>query len=179
MAQIETTAGSSSESIATIGWLIAGDTEHATKADSISLQHLGGDHRRRVVLLAEDNLLDALVIEDAILRYELPVDLHVVDDGQKACKFIDRAESDPEAPRPEFLLLDLNLPKRSGLEVLKHLRESTRFGDIPVIIVTSSDLSRDLKEFEALGANRYFRKPSSYEEFMKLGGVLKELLDQY
>src|SRR5215467_3190162 len=95
-----------------------------------------------------------------------------------ACEFIDRAESYPEVPRPEFLLLDVNLPKRNGLEVLRHLRQSAKFRLIPVVIVTSSDLSRDLNEFEALGANRYFRKPSSYEEFVKLGGILRELLDE-
>jgi len=95
-----------------------------------------------------------------------------------ACEFIDRAESYPEVPRPEFLLLDVNLPKRNGLEVLRHLRQSAKFRVIPVVIVTSSDLSRDLNEFEALGANGYFRKPSSYEEFMKLGATLRELLDE-
>lgn len=100
----------------------------------------------------------------------------MVNDGEKACEFIDKVESDPNAGCPEFLLLDLNLPKRSGKEVLQHARRSGKCKHIPVLVITSSDLPKDRAELSALGANRYFRKPASYEQFLKVGEILKELL---
>jgi len=131
-----------------------------------------------VVLLAEDNRADVLIVEESISLYGLPLVLHVVDDGQKAFDFIRRAETDPEAPSPQLLLLDLNLPKRSGREILQRIRQSPKFKDIPVMIITSSDSPKDRKEIAQLGANFYFHKPSSYDEFLKVGGAVKELIEE-
>ena len=137
-----------------------------------------GDPRIRVALLAEDNLADVLLIQEAIELYALPLDLHIVEDGEKALEFIRAAENDSEAPCPELLLLDLNLPRRSGKEVLERVRQSRKFKDIPVLIITSSDVAKERDELARLGANRYFRKPSNYEAFLKVGQVLKELLEE-
>ena len=95
----------------------------------------------------------------------LPLDVQVAPDGQKAVEFIARAETDPDAPSPQFLLLDLNLPKVDGFAVPRRLRASTKFSD------RASDRSR-AAEFGA----GYFRKPPGCEEFLKLGSVLKQLL---
>jgi DNA-binding response OmpR family regulator len=130
-----------------------------------------------VALLAEDNPADALLIEEAIASYNLPIELYVVEDGEEAFAFIQRAEADAEAPCPQMLLLDLNLPKRNGKEVLHLLREGRKCKDIPVLIITSSDSSKDRKEIGQLGAD-YFRKPSSYDEFLKVGEVLKTILER-
>jgi len=82
MAQIKTTTEIAPRSMTTPVWLMPGTSDDAPKADPVSLQHLEGTRdRKRIVLLAEDNLPDTLVVEDAILRYELPVELHVVNDG--------------------------------------------------------------------------------------------------
>lgn len=105
----------------------------------------------------------------------LPLDVHVAPDGQKAIEFIVRAETDPDAPSPQLLLLDLNLPKVDGFEVLRRLRASAKFKDVPVLIVSSSDAPSDRSRAAEFGAG-YFRKPPSYDEFLKLGGVLKQLL---
>jgi CheY-like chemotaxis protein len=137
---------------------------------------LGPGPARYMGLLVEDNLPDALIVQEAIEHYRLPIALHIVDDGEKAFLFIERTELDREAPVPDFVLLDLNLPKRSGREVLARLRQSSRCKDVPVIIFTSSDLLKERTELSALGANRYFRKPSSYSSFLKVGEVLSELL---
>jgi CheY-like chemotaxis protein len=134
------------------------------------------DQRKRVVLLVEDNRADVLLVEEAIDRYELPVELHIVDDGAKAIEFIERAETDPSAPCPEVMLLDLNLPKRSGKEVLQRVRQSEKLNAIPVLVVTSSDAIRDRQELAASGATSYFRKPASYEGFLKVGEILGTLL---
>lgn len=90
--------------------------------------------------------------------------------------FIDRAENDDDAP--QLLLLDLNLPKKSGVEILERVRRSPKCGHIPVIIVTSSNSPQDQAQIMRLGATRYFRKPMNYEQFMKVGDIVKEVLEE-
>ena len=82
---------------------------------------------------------------------------------------------DPDAPCPHLLLLDLNLPKIDGFEVLRRFAPARNARDIPVSIVTSSDSPADRSEAAKLGAS-YFRKPASYEEFLKLGAFLRRFL---
>ena len=125
--------------------------------------------------MAEDNYPDALLVREVVREKQLPFEIHVVSDGEKAFAFLERAERDGEAPKPDILLLDLNLPKRDGFEVLRRLRASTVLADTPVVVVTSSDSPHDIEQARELGAG-YFRKPPNYTEFMKLGAVLAEVL---
>lgn len=125
--------------------------------------------------MAEDNLADALLVKQAIALEDLPLDVCILSDGEKAIDFIRSVEKTPDMPCPHLLLLDLNLPKRDGFEVLRELRSGGRCGQIPVLIITSSDSPADQNQASALGA-RYFRKPADYDEFLKLGGVLRQLL---
>ena len=164
----------------TYAWLLTDNSASGAGSGprSSHLFEIGKD-RKFVGLLAEDNRADVLLVEEAIDLYNLSVQLHIVDDGEKAISFIEAAENDPEAPCPEFLLLDLNLPKRSGKEVLQRVRQSAKCKNIPVLIITSSDLQNDREELAQLGADRYFRKPSDYDQFLKVGEVLKELLERY
>jgi len=106
---------------------------------------------------------------------DLPLEVFVASDGEKAIEFIARAERDPDAPAPHLLLLDINLPKLDGFEVLKRLRASGKYKGIPVLVISSSDSPSDRSQAAELGA-RYFRKPPNYDEFLKLGGVLKQML---
>jgi CheY-like chemotaxis protein len=119
------------------------------------------------------------MVEEAIELQGLALELHIVDDGEKACDFLEQADSNPEAVKPDVLLLDLNLPKRTGKEVLACLRRSKTFPHIPVLIITSSDTPKEREELAKLGVAEYFRKPASYDEFMKLGLVLERVLDEY
>jgi DNA-binding response OmpR family regulator len=128
------------------------------------------------LLLAEDNLPDALLVREAIRMENLPLQVHLAADGEQAIEFIARAERDTEAPCPHFLLLDLNLPKVDGFDVLRRLRASDRCKAIPVLIISSSDSPADRSRAASLGAG-YFRKPPSYDEFLKLGAVLRQLLE--
>lgn len=105
----------------------------------------------------------------------LPLDLLVAQDGEQAIDFIARAEADPGAAGPDLLLLDINLPKRDGFDVLRYVRASERCRNAPVLVITSSDSPSDRQQAAELGAG-YFQKPPSYEEFMKLGGVLRKML---
>src|SRR5579872_1365877 len=74
------------------------------------------------LLLAEDNLPDALLVREAILQEKLPLEVYVASDGEKAIDFIAKAEESPDEPCPHLLMLDLNLPKRDGFEVLRYVR---------------------------------------------------------
>ena len=127
------------------------------------------------LLLAEDNLPDALLVREAIRMENLPLNVYIAPDGERALDFIAQAEKDPAAPVPHLLLLDLNLPKIDGLEVLRKIRASGKFNHIPVLVVTSSDSPADRNGAASLGAG-YFRKPVTYDEFVKIGGVLRQFL---
>ena len=116
-------------------------------------------------------------MREAIQAEQLEVDVHIVADGELAIDFIARAATDSEAPAPHVMLLDLNLPKVDGFEVLRRVRAIEKFKNIPVIIVTSSDSPEDRREALSLNAN-YFRKPVSYEEFIKIGAVLRRFLEE-
>jgi CheY-like chemotaxis protein len=161
-------------------WLLTEQNMSEPDARAVPAEGIEQSSTRKIVaLLAEDNRADALIVEEAIDVYDLPIDLHVVEDGEKAFQFIERAEHDPHFPCPELLLLDLNLPRRSGREVLERVRNSPACKHIPVLVITSSNSAKDRKDISRLGANGYFQKPASYDEFLKVGEALKRLLDQY
>jgi len=132
--------------------------------------------QRLTLLLAEDNLPDALLVGEVIQTASLPLDLHVEPDGEQAWEFFRKAEQDPNVPQPHLLLLDLNLPKVDGLALLRRLREREQWKTLPVMVITSSDAPEDRAEAKALGAS-YFRKPANYEAFLKLGPILKTFLE--
>lgn len=116
-------------------------------------------------------------MREVIRTENLPVELHIATDGQQAIEFIVKAEKNPDVPCPHLLLLDLNLPKVDGFDVLRRLRASDKCRAIPVLIVTSSDSPGDRSQASKLGAG-YFRKPPSFDEFLKLGDVLKQMLKE-
>ena len=129
------------------------------------------------ILLAEDNFGDVLLVERALTEHQVDHELHVVKDGDEALQFLDRMGEAGEPPCPDVLLLDLNLPKVEGPQVLQQFRKHSACAQTPVIVVTSSDAPRDRRRVEALGATAYFRKPSELSEFMRLGALVKELAD--
>jgi len=129
-----------------------------------------------LVLVVEDNRADVFLVERAIEFCKLSVHLKVIEDGEEALRYFERVESDDDIPCPDVMLLDLNLPRRSGREVLQSVRQAKRSREVPVIILTSSNSPEDRRETAALGATRYFRKPTSYQEFLKIGEILGEVL---
>lgn len=131
--------------------------------------------RRRAVLV-EDSLADVYIIGEIVRGSELSLDLDVLADGEQALQYFASLQQDPALPRPDVVLLDLNLPRRSGHEVLAWLRATSTFVDLPVIVVTSSDADADRRAAERLGASAYFRKCFSYEEFLTLNDVIEGVL---
>lgn len=108
----------------------------------------------------------------------LNVDLHFAQDGEKALRFFQELDRDDSLPVPTLVIIDINLPKKHGGEVLEEMRRTRRSANALVLVVTSSDSAQDRETMTRLGANGYFRKPSQYEEFMKLGQIVKILLGQ-
>ena len=124
----------------------------------------------------EDSETDVFLVNEAIAAHHLDVDLQIVTDGEKAIGVIDRIDADENVPCPQLLLLDLNIPRTSGFEVLARLRASQRCNRVPVVVMTSSNAEADRTESGALGATAYFPKPSGYEAFLRIGEVIRGLI---
>lgn len=122
----------------------------------------------------EDNPADVLLIREALEEHSIRADIYVLSDGEKAVRFVESEAKD--LPNPDLIILDLNLPRKTGKEVLQHIRASEKLGAVRVVVLSSSDAPRDMEESFRLGITRYIRKPSSLPEFMKIGGMLRELL---
>lgn len=131
------------------------------------------------ILLIEDAEPDVFLVREALKGAGLDFDLKVLDDGEKAVDFIDTLDRNHEQHCPQLVLLDLNLPKRTGDQILEHMRHSDRCRDLPVVVVTSSDSPRDKAEASRLGATQYFRKPSRLDEFMRLGPLVRKLVEDH
>lgn len=124
------------------------------------------------ILLVEDNENDVMLAMRALDAHDLAKHVFVVRDGADALaylfrtgRFAERGEGDPRV-----VLLDLKLPKVSGLEVLRTIKEHPRMRSIPVVVATSSDEPCDLRETYALGVNSYIQKPVAFEELMRVFG---------
>ena len=99
-----------------------------------------------------------------------------MEDGEQALAFIESLDAENKAVCPDLMLLDLNLPRASGLEVLGRLRGSKRCASLPVIVMTSSNREKDRADTAALGATAYFLKPSGYEAFLRIGELIQNVL---
>ena len=129
---------------------------------------MADDAQTRVVdvLLVEDDPGDVLMTREAFEHHKLRNQLHVVNDGEQALQFLHRTGKYASAPRPGLILLDLNLPRRDGLEVLAELKGDPGLWVIPVVILTTSQADEDVLRSYALHANAYVSKPVDFERFM-------------
>lgn len=121
----------------------------------------------RVLLYVEDEDAALLLLETALSEAAIELQLHRVSDGEHAIAFLRRSGSYEAAPRPGLILLDLNLPRKNGFEVLAELHQDASLSVIPVVVFTSSALVSDRQKSLALGAREYITKPSSYEGFLE------------
>lgn len=128
--------------------------------------------------MVEDNKADVFLIRESIENARLDADLKIVGDGEQAIQFFEQADQDPAAPCPDLVILDINLPKRQGRDVLQQMRKSRRCADAAVMVVTSSDSDKDREDMRKLGVKIYFRKPSEYEKFLKLGDLARQVLEE-
>jgi CheY-like chemotaxis protein len=129
-----------------------------------------------LIVLTEDNAADVFLVRSALEDAGLAFQLHVVSDGEQALQFLQTVEAD-QSKCPDLLLLDLNLPKLSGADILKNLRENNRCSDASVVILTSSDSPQDRARVAQFGVEHYFLKTASLDEFMKLGAIVRRVLE--
>lgn len=120
------------------------------------------------ILLVEDSPADIALTQEALLDSKLHNNLHVVTDGVEALAFLRREGAYREAPVPDLVLLDLNLPKMTGREVLAEIKGDAVLRVIPVVIMTVSRDEQDVMESYRLHANCYIRKPVRFGEFMEI-----------
>jgi len=121
----------------------------------------------RVLLYVEDEDAAVFLLETALKEADIQVQLYRVSDGEQALAFLRCSGAYEKAPKPDLILLDLNLPRKSGLEVLSEMQHDVRLRDIIVIVFTSSALSADKRRSLALGAREYITKPSSFDGFVE------------
>lgn len=128
------------------------------------------------ILLAEDNPADIYLIREALHEHFITNPLKVVSDGKEVLQILAQLDLQPEENHLRLIILDLNLPRHDGIEILQKLRDTPRMAHVPVAVLTSSDSPRDREVATRLGAARYLRKPSNLEQFLNLGAVFKDLL---
>ena len=119
-------------------------------------------------LLAEDNPGDVRLTKEALRESKISNNLNVVPDGVEAMAFLRREGKYADAPRPDVILLDLNLPKKDGREVLAEVKADPSLRLIPVVIITSSEAEQDVLKTYELYANCYVTKPVDLEQFIKV-----------
>jgi CheY-like chemotaxis protein len=133
--------------------------------------------------LIEDSPGDIFLIKKIMEAEGLDFHLEVAEDGEEAFRIIDQLDAgvpngNGEALLADIVLLDLNVPRRDGSQVLERLRQSPRLRDVPVVVISSSDSPADRRGALDLGATEYFRKPSTLAEFMKLGALVRRLYEE-
>jgi CheY-like chemotaxis protein len=119
------------------------------------------------VLLVEDDEGDVLMTREAFEFHRMRNTLHVVTDGEQALQFVRRAGPFADAPRPGLILLDVNLPRVGGLEVLAELKQDPELVVIPVVMLTTSQAEEDILRSYKLHANAYVSKPVDFEHFIE------------
>ena len=118
------------------------------------------------LLLVEDSPSDAGLTQAALKNAGVSINVHLVEDGEEAMRFLNRSHGYTDVPRPDFILLDLNMPKKDGREVLADIRSNESLESIPVIVLTTSGAPEDVAQSYKLKANCYVQKPVDLTEFM-------------
>lgn len=135
------------------------------------------DKRSRVILMADDDVDDRLLVKEALSEAAVPHRLLFAEDGQVLLEclrgsgtFADRTD----APRPELILLDLNMPLKDGREVLREIRSDPVLRRIPVVVFTTSKADADVRQMYELGANSFVTKPAAFADLVRLMKRLTE-----
>lgn len=120
------------------------------------------------ILMAEDNPTDVMLTKEALAHAKVLNSLHVVDDGIDALDFLHRRGKFTKAPHPDLILLDLNMPRKNGQEVLAEIKADDRLKHIPVVILTTSKAEEDVIKAYGLHANCYVIKPVDFDVFAEV-----------
>ena len=128
------------------------------------------------ILLVEDDLEDAGMTIEALRRGDVPCRISLVRDGEEAMEFLLQQDKYRRAPQPDVILLDLNLPKKSGREVLAEVKADKRLAQVPVVILTSSRVFQQIAQAESLQVESYLTKPVDLEQFCSVVKSLRKYM---
>lgn len=120
------------------------------------------------ILLVEDSPGDVRLTQEALAEGKIRTNLHVATDGEQALQFLRRQEPYADAPRPDLIMLDLNLPRVDGREVLANIKADSSLRLIPVVVLTTSSANEDIHRVYGLNANCYITKPVDYDQFIRV-----------
>lgn len=120
------------------------------------------------ILLVEDNVADADLAFEALSESKIRNTLHVVEDGEEAMDFLFKKGKFVDAPTPDLILLDLNLPRKDGREVLRDVKNDPELKRIPIVVLTTSDAEVDIVKSYTLHANSYIKKPLDFRQFVNV-----------
>ncbi|HEX9837178.1 MAG TPA: response regulator [Alphaproteobacteria bacterium] len=137
---------------------------------------MASEHRTKPVIdimLVEDNPADARLTREALRESGVPTRLHHVSDGEQALDFLNRCNGFDGSPRPDIILLDLNLPRMDGRDVLRELKSDPKLMTIPVVVLTTSEAEEDIIRSYELHANCYVQKPVDLDKFLAILGLIE------
>jgi two-component system, chemotaxis family, response regulator Rcp1 len=126
------------------------------------------------ILLVEDNPGDVELTREALNAAKVSNHLHVVDDGAEAVDFLFKRGRFADVPRPDIILLDLNLPKKDGRQVLSEIKAEPGLAQIPVVVLTTSQAEEDIVRAYQLHANCYISKPVDFNQFLRIVSSIEE-----
>jgi chemotaxis family two-component system response regulator Rcp1 len=126
------------------------------------------------VLLVEDNPGDVRLTREALREAKMSNNLHIAGDGVEALRFLRQEEEHADAPRPDLILLDLNLPKKTGREVLEEVKADPDLRRIPVVVLTTSEAEQDIVRSYELHANAYIKKPVDFGSFIEVVRAIED-----
>ncbi len=127
-----------------------------------------------IILMVEDNPTDVLIAREGLLGATMLNTLHVADDGIEAMEFLRQRGKYADVPRPDLIILDLNMPRKNGHEVLAEIKEDDDLRKIPVIILTTSKSQEDISKACGLCANCYISKPVDFDEFTEVVQTIQD-----
>lgn len=129
---------------------------------------------RMEILLVDDNPADVRMVREGLKEAIPEAHLSVARDGAEAIRFLRREGAYAKAPHPDLIILDLRLPKKSGFDVLREIRQDSMLGNIPVVVQSSSESPIDIQQAYSLHANCYITKPAEFEEFNRTMRILAQ-----
>jgi two-component system, chemotaxis family, response regulator Rcp1 len=124
------------------------------------------------ILVAEDNEPEQIILKEAFKEAKICHDLHVVKSGIEALEFLNGKGAFKDVPRPDLIILDLNMPRKNGLEVLSDVRSNAKWEHIPILVFSNSEFPKDVCKCYTLGVNAYLSKPVDFQGFIDLAQAI-------
>ncbi len=124
------------------------------------------------ILIVEDSEPDQVIMKEAFKEASVQCKLWMVKDGVEALDFLNRRGVYQSAPKPHLIIMDLNLPKKNGREVLGEIRNDPKLEHLPVLVLSNSESPRDICQCYSLGVNAYINKPSIFQDFINLANIV-------